>query len=295
MFLQDYNIPLALKPQSTSYKVFYNQRVNQLLEYVMQIFTWRGLPDSIPAHEPDLYLYMYGHAGFNYSRIADKELIVVIPEVSGPTNYIDEFETYTWSTPLQGGRCYIGKNGVLISNTQLHNSLYPLIHCTAAKLAHLDCTVICAAVNQRDSVAIEAISQKFAQDANNYQRQRYNGVPSFVVNKGFSTLSFRDMHSNSVVNIREYSDTQQLILSEFWENIGVNKTVEKRERMITAEADSNVQLLKLNIRNMYDQRVKGVTRINEMFGTHITVECNVELNDSNIIERGDNNDTKVSS
>ena len=32
--------------------------------------------------------------------------------------------------------------GVVISNTMLHNSLYPLIHCTAAKLAHADVTII---------------------------------------------------------------------------------------------------------------------------------------------------------
>lgn len=283
MFLQDYNIPLHLKPQSTSYKQFYQFRLNQLLEYLMQLFTWHGLPDSIPDHEPDLYLYMYGVCGFNKSKLND-DLIAVIPEVSGCTDYIDIFKNYTWSTPLQGGRCYIDHNGVIISNTMLHNSCYHLIHCTAAKLAHLDTTVICAAVNQRDTVAITAISQKFANDAANYQRQRYNGVPSFCVDKGFSTLNFRDMHSNSIVNIREYTDTQQVIMSEFWEAIGVSKTVEKRERLITAEADSNKQLLKLNIRNMYNSRLAGAAKVNEIFGTKISVECNVDIADENITQ-----------
>jgi hypothetical protein len=283
MFLNDYEIPLHLKPQSTSYKVFYDYRINQLLEYMMQLFTWHGLPDSIPEHEPDLMLFMWGKCAFNKDR-KKNELIAVIPEQSGCTNYFDMFTSYTWSTPIQGGRQYIDKNGIIISNTKLHNSSFPLIHCTAAKLAHLDTTIICAAVNQRDNVAITAINQKFANDAKQYQRQRYNGVPSFVVDKGFTTLEFRDLKSNSMVNIREYSDTEQLIMSEFWEAIGVNKTVEKRERMITAEADSNSQLLKLNIRNMYESRVAGVQKVNEMFGTDIKVECNVDIVDKDITE-----------
>lgn len=283
MFLDDYQIPIHLKAQSTSYKVFYDYRKNQLLEYMMQLFTWHGLPDSIPAHEPDLYLFMWGRCAFNTDR-KKNELIAVIPETSGCTNYFDEFTNYTWATPIQGGRQYIDVNGIIVNNTQLHNSSFPLIHTTAAKLAHLDTTIICAAVNQRDTVAVTAINQKFANDAKLYQRQKYNGVPSFVVDKGFTTLEFRDLKTNSMVNIREYCDTEQLILTEFWETIGVNKTVEKRERLITAEADSNTDLLRLNIRNMYNSRVAGVQKVNEMFGTNISVECNVDIVDKDITE-----------
>lgn len=283
MFLDDYQIPIHLKAQSTSYKVFYDYRKNQLLEYMMQLFTWHGLPDSIPAHEPDLYLFMWGRCAFNTDR-KKNELIAVIPETSGCTNYFDEFTNYTWATPIQGGRQYIDVNGIIVNNTQLHNSSFPLIHTTAAKLAHLDTTIICAAVNQRDTVAVTAINQKFANDAKQYQRQKYNGVPSFVVDKGFTTLEFRDLKSNSMINIREYCDTEQLILTEFWETIGVNKTVEKRERLITAEADNNTDLLKLNIRNMYNSRVAGVQKVNEMFGTNISVECNVDIVDKDIKE-----------
>ena len=87
-----------------------------------------------------------------------------------------------------------------------------------------------------------------------------------------------------MINIREYCDTEQMILTEFWDAIGVNKTVEKRERLITAEADNNTDLLKLNIRNMYNSRVAGVQKVNEMFGTDISVECNVDIVDKDITE-----------
>ena len=159
----------------------------------------------------------------------------------------------------------------------LHNSSYPLIHSTASRLAHIDCTIICALVNGRDNIAIKAASQKFAADADAYQRQKYNGIPSFIVDKGFSTIEIEDLKTQNSMNIRELLDSQQLILSEFYESIGINKTVEKRERLITAEAAANSQLLRLNINNMFECRKKGAEEINKMFGTDITVECNVDI------------------
>lgn len=276
MFLQDIPLPIALRASSTNYKTFYQYRTNQLLEYMMRLFTWRGLPESIPAHEIDIYLYLYGRCGINKARLND-DLLAVVPEWTGCTNYLDIPKTYTWCTPIQSGQCYIGKTGVLIDNTLLHNSSYPLIHTTASRLAHIDSTIICALVNGRDNVAIKASTQKFAADAEAYQRQKYNGIPSFIVDRGFSTIEIDDLKTQNTMNIRELLDSQQLILSEFYETIGINKTVEKRERLITAEAAANEQLLKLNINNMYMCRVKGAEEINKMFGTQITVECNVEI------------------
>lgn len=276
MFLQDIPLPIALRASSTNYKTFYQYRTNQLLEYMMRLFTWRGLPDSIPAHEIDIYLYLYGRCGINKARLND-DLLAVVPEWTGCTNYLDIPKTYTWCTPIQSGQCYIGKTGVLIDNTLLHNSSYPLIHTTASRLAHIDSTIICALVNGRDNVAIKASTQKFAADAETYQRQKYNGIPSFIVDRGFSTIEIEDLKTQNSMNIRELLDSQQLILSEFYETIGINKTVEKRERLITAEAAANEQLLKLNINNMFMCRVKGAEEINKMFGTQITVECNVEI------------------
>ena len=276
MFLQDIPLPIALKATSTNYKTFYNFRTNQLLEYMMRLFTWKGLPESIPEHEIDIYLFLYGRCGINKARIND-DLLAVVPEWTGSTNYLDIPRTYTWCTPLQSGQCYIGRNGVLIDNTKLHNSSYPLIHATASRLAHVDSTIICALVNGRDNVAIKASTQKFAADAEAYQRQKYNGIPSFIVDKGFSTIGIEDLKTQNSMNIRELLDAEQLILSEFYETIGINKTVEKRERLITAEAAANEQLLRLNINNMFDCRKKGAEQINDMFGTNITVECNVDI------------------
>lgn len=281
MFLQDYSIPIGLKASSTNYKTFYNYRVNQLLEYMMKLFSYKNVPDTIPAHEIDLYLFLYGHCGI-VKGTKTGNIIAVVPQLSDPTDYLDIFKKFTWATPIESGQCYIDKNGILIDNTMLHNSSYPLIHTTAARLAHIDVTMICTLVNARDTVAIKAISSKFAHDAESYQRQKYNGSPSFIVDRGFSTIDFEDCKTDRSFNVRELADTSQQILSEFYENIGINKTVNKRERLITAEADNNKQLLKLNIMNMFESRKEGIRKVNAMFGTDITVECNVDISNYSI-------------
>ena len=282
MFLQDCGIPIGLKPDNTSYRQFYIYRSNQLMEYLMQLFTYHNLPEGLPAHEIDTYLYLYGRCGINYSRKDPEQLIAVIPAVSTPTFYFDEFKNYTWATPLDGGQQYVNQNGVLISNTMLHNSLYPLVHCTAAKLAHADTTIVCSLINNRDTVAIKAISQKFADDAVMYKRQKYNGDPAILVDKGFNSLDIQDLRTNNTLNIREIADTEQQILQEFWETLGVNKTTEKRERMVSAETSGDPQLLKLNILNMFNSRKEGIAKVNEIFGTNISVECNVNIENYDI-------------
>lgn len=282
MFLEECMIDSHLRANSTNYKTFYTYRKNQLLEYLMQLFTWEGLPDSIPQHEIDLYLHLYGRAGVQKTNSGD--IITSAIQVEGPTDYLDIFTNYTWATPKHNGRQYVGTNGVVISNTMLHNSSFPLIHATAAKLAHADCTYICSMVNGRDTTVMKTTSQKFAVDAERYQNKKYNGVPSFIVDKGFSTIDIADLKTQGSMNVREIIDTQQLILAEFWEAIGVSKTMEKRERMITSEADANAQLLKLNISNMYNCRKAGAEEINRIFGTSISVKCNVDIDSDNKIE-----------
>ena len=89
------------------------------------------------------------------------------------------------------------------------------------------------------------------------------------------------MKTQNSMNVREIIDTQQLILSEFWESIGVLKMNEKRERMTAAETTPNSGLLKLNISNMLNCRKAGAEAINKMFGTSVSVKCNVDIDGDN--------------
>jgi len=274
MYLDDFQS--NIKPDSTSYKVFYAKWKNTLFEYCMKLFTWSGLPDSIPQKEIETRLFLYGKCGINKCSHTGK-LIAAHISFTGPTDYFDEFEKYTYTTPRESGQRYIGTNGVVIDNNPLRNPFYNTIHCYAAQLAHADVTFICNNVNGRSSQAVTAINERYKNVANDYINAQYNGRPQSLVDKGFNTIEIRDTFTRNTINNREIIDTRQLILSEFLELLGIKKMREKRERMVSNEVESNGDLLKLNIKGMLDSRQQGADEVNRIFGTDITVEANVEL------------------
>lgn len=273
MFLDDF--PVALKPNSTAYIVFYKKWLNTLLEYCMKLFTWNGLPDTIPQKEIETRLFLYGMCGINYTRYT-KELVACNIHFDGVTHYYDVFTHYNYTTPKTGGRCEIDVDGVVIDNNMIRNAFFNTLHCYASQLAHADVTFICCNVNGRSTTAVTAINAAAKNTADDYIQSQYNGRPSSLVDKAFNTIEIRDTFTRNSINTREIIDTRQLILSEFLELIGIKKSAEKRERLIMAETEVNDELLRLNIQNMLDSRRAGAEKVNKMFSTNITVTCNIK-------------------
>ena len=77
--------------------------------------------------------------------------------------------------------------------------------------------------------------------------------------------------------LRELRETQQYYLSQFYHAIGVDSNSNyKRERLTTAELDSESEPLQINIIDMINSVKEGIERVNQMFGTKITVELNAQ-------------------
>jgi hypothetical protein len=159
MYLQRYNINSKIKPSATTYPVFYRTEREMLFEYCLKLFTWSGLPKSIPAKEIETRLFLYGMCGINKGKTGD--LIATYVQPYGVTEYFDEFTDYNWSTPCSAGNCKIGVDGIIIDNDMLRNETYSFIHLYASKLAHADVSYICGMVNGRSTSIFKAISKKF--------------------------------------------------------------------------------------------------------------------------------------
>ena len=87
-------------------------------------------------------------------------------------------------------------------------------------------------------------------------------------------------------NISDFYEIHRNILKDFYNDLGVKFSTEKKERLITAEVESAEESLLLNIDDMLNTRKEGVRKINELFGTDIEVKLNagfvrnIEKNDS---------------
>ena len=81
--------------------------------------------------------------------------------------------------------------------------------------------------------------------------------------------------NNSGTTMTELIEYQQYLKATMYNEIGINANGNmKRERLITDEIEVNNEALYPLIDNMLDCRLEGLAKINEMFGTNITVELN---------------------
>lgn len=273
---ENFNTKKTNKPQ---FQLKYRYWVNWLFLFMAKLFTWENIDFS--QKEIESRLIFNGFCGFNYVK---GELIPVDANLFGITDFYDEFTNYNWVTPKNNGTCVIGLDGIIIENTPFRMSAYPIIDRYATLLAHTEITFINALVNGRANKTYVANTDKVAENVRKYVNGLYDGKINPIVDNSFNAIQILQNDEKSLERVKDIYDTLNNILVSFYEEIGVRKNTEKKERQITNEITSNDGLLKLNIKDMFESRLKACEDINNMFGTNITVKCNVDIDGDNIVE-----------
>ena len=252
---------------------------NWLFDFCIKLFTYNNC--EFPQKEIEVRLILFGRCGFNK---VDGEYIPVDIGMYGLTNFYDEYTSYNWTTPLHNGKCTINKDGVVINNCQLRTPTYSIIEHYSLLLAHAEVSFINALVNGRATNNIIANTEQVAKSVRAYYDKLYNGQLDTIVDKTFEGVEVVPSDTTSIRDVKNLFDTLQNILSMFYESIGVKKSMDKKERLITDEVASDNGLLKLNISDMFNERKKAVETINNLFGLNIEVVCNVDLDGDGDIE-----------
>lgn len=276
MYLDNYGAALyEFRKKSFTFNPSYRYWVNTLLEYPMRLFTYEGLPETIPAHVVDIMSYIRGYAGivklYNGDWICASET-----SMNGVTDYYDIFKKLTFSTPLHFGSRTIGETGFVIRNTSLMQPLMPKIERYAMLMAHAEISMVCELVNLRETDVVEAITEQAAKSADKQARDRYNGELQTLVNEGFAMLRHNFVPIKSQQENMRLWDLRNNILGAYLEEIGIKKSQNKREREITQEVAADDPMLKLNISDMLEVRQEGWKLFNEKTGYNVKVTCNID-------------------
>ena len=276
MYLDDYaeHIYKWRKKQFT-FNPSYRYWVNTLLEYPMRLFTYEGLPETIPAHIVDIMSYIRGYAGI--VKLASGNWICASEtSLNGVTDYYDIFKNITFSTPLHFGQRTIDSTGFVIRNTSLMQPLMPKIERYAMLLSHADISLVCELVNLRETDVIEAITEQAAKSADIQAQKRYDGEIMTLVNDGFAMLRHNFVPSKSQQeNIRLF-DLRNDILGAYLEEIGIKKAQKKREREVVSEVAADEPMLKLNISDMLEVKQKDWEKFNTATGHNVRITCNID-------------------
>ena len=262
--------------QSTIYDYYFKS----LLSKLNSLFIWGGLPETVDKDFLNSNLFLLGYSAFFEKN---GNIYTNFGGLGGKPNE-NYFNTkYILANPVLGsGEYEIEKDCTIIYNTdadrQLLNlahsgGLYSLIHQTATLLTDNIQSINSAQINSRVQSVFKADNDNQRRSAEEYLKRQYGGEP-------FSIITSDDLQKFEVLNISVDTDKtitnlielHQYIIADFYNNIGITTTpYQKRERLITDEIGSLEKMTECTLESMLKARQEGADKVNNMFGTDISV------------------------
>lgn len=159
-------------------------------------------------------------------------------------------------------------------------ALYQYIERTADLLSNIDVSTQTLLRTCRALIIITAKDEQTKTAAEIVLSKLYRGeIDCVMLSNIFDSIniSYAPTAANAAALLSEYKEQYQFCLAQFYNAIGINANYNlKRERLNVAEIDVNEQSLIVNIVDMLKCRREGVERVNNMFGTDITVSLGEE-------------------
>lgn len=291
MFLEEYlkcnkNIKQILKTSGT-FEAQYDYYKEYLTERVLRLFKWDCGDDKDLPREIEIALMLGGSVG-----ITDKYKGILSAYqgyyAGQPTQYYDVYKQYAVHSPVYSKVLTIGKDVVVGRNNALMNSVYPLIHNTAMKLAHIDVSFIDVLIDGRTSSVPVAMTEAQKQSLENWRNALCNGKVKSILDPAFSTTKFIDLKGNMNLTIKDLVEVRQNVLEDFYNAIGVRCNHEKKGNMIEEEVTSNDSMLLFNINDMLRCRQNLCEEVNKMYGTNWSVDLSDELKQKEVFDDEEN-------
>ena len=260
------------------------------------LFKWEGLPETVNERFLMMQLILTGRVAW----FADKGNIYALNGGWGgePNCY---YEPTQWivANPVLGSKTLTvrnmdGSNSIdkldgivmgltdvdLIKQNPTKGGLYRLIYQTAGLLADnissLNVSQINGRVSQIWTADNDALARTFEEICKDiYEGHPYKVVSQDILNKVNAVPTAQTGQSNTLLNLIE---AHQYILASFYNEIGLPSNWNmKRERINTAETELMTGSLDVSIYNMEKNLQAAVEKINELFGTSISVRFNEEI------------------
>lgn len=254
-----------------------------LLKKLIPLFKYEGVPDTIDIDFFESSLLINGMAAiFEY----EGDLIAINASPTDRSNKYYIFDKVRYSNPIIGSaELTDGENAVVCYNTQLAKwgmiagSEADRINKYAELLAACDISLRVTLKNARLTHIARANDKQSVQQYTDLVNGVANGANAVAIYSesdvldtegGLTTLP---TVTSGVDYMRQIAESREYLYNSFLSEYGLSaNTVLKRERQLTTELDMQERKPEFNILALLEQRKKNVEKINEMFGTNISVE-----------------------
>lgn len=266
-------------------KTSYDYWFFKILNLLLQMFDYEGLPESIPQREIELNLLLTGHSIIVALR--DGTLFAPLSSIYGQDRYYQPTNA-VFANPVidYDFEWTIGKDCEIIYNSSLKDSMWYLrtdhglltfISRYARQLADVESTFNIYCVNQRLTAVPVTEDQNVAKSIKEFFKSLVSGKREIITDSNMIE-SFRnvDIIGRSTVKdgANDWLVARDKILEQLYRDIGIRMYNPKRAQVTESELESNDQLLLISLDDMLKSRQEGIERVNEMFGTDIRVSIN---------------------
>lgn len=246
--------------------------IKDTLIRTQKMFNYNNLPKTIPKEQLELLLQRNGYAVITK---VNGELYAFYGGLGGEPNeyYLPTIATVANPALKFSKSMVIDKECIVIKNDVMFMGLMPLIQSTSYLLAQADISFKYALINGRMKAIVTAPNDetKVSLDEMFKQIEKGSSLKVVVDDDLMNELKVSPYGSND--NGIDIIELKQYIIGSFYQKLGIQSNFNmKREALNSAESALNDDILYPLIDEMLEQRQKGVEKINEMYGTNISVE-----------------------
>lgn len=249
------------------------QHIAYMLNRTQTMFQWYGLPDTIPERSLELFLQTNGNVCF-YEH--NGELYIFTGGMGGEPDVYYMPTIYTISNPsLKLTKSLnIGSECVVMPNDSLYLGLIPLFARYASAITETELSMKLAIINSRIVDLISAPDDRTRASAEKFLSDIADGKPGVISENAFldgirAQPYGNTANSNTLTNLIE---TEQYFKASWFNEIGLNANYNmKRESLNTSESQMNNDALSPLVDDMLKCRELASEKVNEMFGTEISV------------------------
>lgn len=239
----------------------------------LNMFTWENLPYPLESRHIEKYLYEYGQVIFYDNETFGKICLPCAP--TGSLNQFGEPLSVTVNSHLIHDTVML-KDGIRILNNDLIIPTDFYVRQYAEKMTEVEMSIDMNVKQQKFPFFVET-DKKNEFTMKQIFKQKEDGTPYIYANKNLG-IGQTTVHTLDVPYVVDkLSEYKYELEREILTFLGLNNTVEKEERLLVDEINSNNDFIERNVDIMFKNREFACKRINELFGTNIRVIKNSDI------------------
>lgn len=243
-----------------------------MLDRTQRIFEYKGLPDTVPQRMLEFLLQVNGYACFGE---CNGELYAFYGGLGGePDAYYRPTVCVVANPFLKFNKTFkIDKDCVIMRNDSLLYGLLPLFSRYATAMTENDISFRLSSVNTRIEFLLSAPDDATKAAAEKFLKDIEEGKQGVIASNEFLEGIKAQEVGRSMRTFTDLIEYQQYLKASWFNEIGLNANYNmKREKLSTTESQMNNDALLPLVEDMLEQRRLACEKINEMFGTDISVD-----------------------